>query len=76
MTTVGLPELRSQTHDLVRRAEAGERITIVVAGRPCAALLPVGAARWRAWDDVEDLFRGPVDPHWDEDRRLVDGFAD
>jgi len=72
MTTVGLRELRQDASDLVRRVEAGEEITISVAGRPSAVLVPVRPTRWRAWRDVEELFRGPADPDWEQDRDLID----
>jgi prevent-host-death family protein len=77
MTTVGLRELRQSASELVRRVEAGEEITVSVSGRPAAVLVPVSPTRWRAWEEVEDLFRGPADPDWDQDRDLVDqGLSD
>jgi prevent-host-death family protein len=72
METVGLRELRQDASELVRRVEAGEEITISVSGRPSAVLVPVRPTRWRAWAEVEDLFRGPADPDWEHDRDLVD----
>lgn len=72
MTTVGLRELRQDASELVRRVEAGEEITISVSGRPSAVLAPVRPTRWRTWREVEDLFRGPADPDWAQDRALVD----
>lgn len=72
MTTVGLRELRQQASDLVRRVEAGEEVTITVAGRASARLVPASTRSWRSWSDVEELFSGPGDPSWDRDRELVD----
>lgn len=72
MSQVGLREMRQNASDLVRRAEAGERVTITVAGRPAAILGPVAPRVWRRWDDVADLFREPVDADWPADRDLVD----
>lgn len=72
MTTVGLRELRQQASDLVRRVEAGEEITITVAGRPSARLVPVAPATWRTWKDVADVFAGPDDPDWAGDRDRID----
>lgn len=72
MNTVGLRELRQRASELVRRAEAGEEVTITVAGRPSVRLVPVTPRSWRAWDDVAELFRGPADPDWERDRDLVD----
>ncbi len=70
MQTTGLRELRQQASALVRRAEAGERITVTISGRPVAVLGPVPARRaWRALADVPNLFTGGPDETWDEDRR-------
>ncbi|MGR7024800.1 type II toxin-antitoxin system Phd/YefM family antitoxin [Geodermatophilus sp. URMC 62] len=73
MTIVGLRELRQQASDLVRRVEAGEEVTITVAGRPSARLVPVAPHSWREWREVAELFDGPSDEAWDEDRERVDG---
>jgi prevent-host-death family protein len=72
VTTVGLRELRQQASELVRRVEAGEEVTITVAGRPSARLVPVAPRVWRGWDDVADLFGGPADPARERDRREFD----
>jgi prevent-host-death family protein len=72
MGEAGLRELRQNASDLVRRAEAGEQVTITVAGRPAAVLGPVSPRAWRRWDDVAEIFAGPGDPDWTSDRELVD----
>jgi prevent-host-death family protein len=72
MTTVGLRELRQQASELVRRAEAGEEVTITVAGRASVRLVPVARRSWRTFDEVADVFRGPADPDWESDRDLID----
>lgn len=66
--TVGLRELRQNASDLVRRVEEGEEITITVAGRPGARLVPAAPLAWRQWSEVAELFAGPADPAWDADR--------
>jgi prevent-host-death family protein len=77
MNEVGLREMRQNASDLVRRAEAGEKVTITVAGRPAAVLGPVTPRAWRRWDEVSDIFREPVDAEWEADRaRLDDSPAD
>jgi prevent-host-death family protein len=48
--------MRQNASDLVRRAEAGEQVTITVAGRPAAVLGPVSPRAWRRWEDLADLF--------------------
>ena len=58
---VGLREMRQNASELVRRAEAGERLTVTVAGRAAAVLGPVAPRRWRQWDEISDLFRTSVD---------------
>ncbi|GAA0311318.1 type II toxin-antitoxin system prevent-host-death family antitoxin [Kineococcus aurantiacus] len=72
MTVVGLRELRQRASDLVRRVEAGEEVTITVAGRASARLVPATTRTWRSWPDVEELFSGPADPTWEQDRELID----
>ena len=69
---VGLREMRQNASDLVRRAQAGERVTITVAGRPAAVLGPVSSRAWREWDDLAGVFDQPTDPEWAHDRDLLD----
>ena len=73
MEEVGLREVRQNASELVRRAQAGERLTITVSGRPAASLGPVGVASWVTWEAVAEVFVGPGDPDWDTDRDRVDG---
>lgn len=54
MSEVGLRELRQNTGDLVRRAEAGEQVVITVAGCPAAVLGPVRPRSPRPRDDVPE----------------------
>ena len=72
MITVGLRELRQQASDLVRRAEAGESVTITVSGRPSVRLMPVEPRAWRRWEDLSELFSGRADPTWEHDLRALD----
>ena len=71
MEVVGLRELRQNASDLVRRVEEGEEITITVAGRPGARLVPAVPRAWRRWVEVAELFAGPADPAWDGDREAI-----
>jgi prevent-host-death family protein len=74
---VGLRELRQNASDLIRRVEEGEEITITVAGRPGARLVPATPRVWRRWTDVAELFAGPADPSWDLDRgEIAHGVRD
>jgi prevent-host-death family protein len=47
MATIPQKELRNNIGEVLRRAEAGEELTITVSGRPVARLtpLPMGADR-------------------------------
>lgn len=77
MNEVGLREVRQNASELVRRAQAGERVTITVSGRPAAQLGPVDVQSWVPWATVADVFAGPGDPDWSTDRdRLDDGPRD
>lgn len=69
---MGLRELRQGASELVRRAEAGERVTVTVSGRPAAELGPIAPRRWRRWEEIAGLFRTPVDPALTDDRGRID----
>lgn len=73
---MGLRELRQDASELVRRVEAGEEITVTVAGRPTARLVAIAPRRWRRWDDVSELFGGPGDDRWDADRDRIEHSLD
>lgn len=73
MYEVGLREMRQNASDLVRRAQAGEHVTITVAGRAAAVLGPVSPRTWRQWDDLADVFDQPADPEWAGERDILDG---
>lgn len=64
--------MRQNASELVRRAQAGEQLTITVAGRPAAVLGPVSPRAWRSWDDLADIFAVPADEDWERDRDHVD----
>jgi prevent-host-death family protein len=48
--------MRQNASELVRRAQAGEQVTITVTGRPAAVLGPVRSRTWRRWDDIAAVF--------------------
>ncbi len=73
MSDMGLRELRQNASELVRRAQAGERMTITVSGRPAASLGPVEVASWVSWETIADVFSSPGDPEWQGDRERLDG---
>lgn len=65
--------MRQHASELVRRAGAGEQLTITVAGRPAAVLGPVNSRVWRHWDDLAEIFSQSEDAQWATDRELLDG---
>jgi prevent-host-death family protein len=69
--SIGLRELRQNASELVRRAERGEVIVVTVSGRPVAQLGPLARGRWRRIEDVAEIFDGPADPTWTQDRELL-----
>ena len=54
MASVPSRELRNDTSGVLRRVEAGERVTVTVNGRPVAELVPVQRSR-RSWIRREEL---------------------
>jgi prevent-host-death family protein len=73
MTTIPQRELRNNVSEILRRAEAGERFTITVAGRRVAELGPPAAQQPGATFDQlrEILAKNPVDPEWAEELRRM-----
>ncbi|MFF0264790.1 type II toxin-antitoxin system Phd/YefM family antitoxin [Kribbella sp. NPDC004536] len=72
MATVDVRELQQRTCELLRRAEAGEQLTITIAGRPAATLGPVKPGPWRPFDEVATALRPHPDTDWTTDRDLID----
>jgi prevent-host-death family protein len=64
MSEVASRELRNNTRALLEQVEAGEHVTITVAGRPVAELRPVGGRpRWMTRDRfVRSVLRYQADP--------------
>jgi prevent-host-death family protein len=59
MATIPQKELRNHVGAVLRRAEAGERITITVAGRPVAQLGPTERRQWVTGADLRTIWRTP-----------------
>ncbi len=73
MTTIPQRELRNNVSDVLRRAEAGERFTITVDGRPVAELGPRPAEVGHGADTWAALVAlGPDDDWAAELRRMRD----
>jgi prevent-host-death family protein len=62
MPVIPQKELRNQVGDVLRRAEAGERFTITVSGRPVAELGPLRRDAWVPAARLADLWALPSDP--------------
>jgi prevent-host-death family protein len=52
-------ELRNNVGQVLRRAEAGERITITVAGRPVAELGPAEPRHWVSGRSLRAVWQTP-----------------
>jgi prevent-host-death family protein len=73
VATIPQKELRNNVAEILRRAEAGEKFTITVSGRPVAQL---GPARTRQWVDsatLQDLWEAPSDPTLMKDLESMGG---
>jgi prevent-host-death family protein len=62
VATVPQKELRNNIGAVLRRAEAGEEITITVSGRPVAQLGPARTRQWVPSAQLTDLWAAPFDP--------------
>jgi prevent-host-death family protein len=62
MATIPQKELRNKVGEVLRRAEAGEEITITVSGRPVAQLGPVRTRQWVDDSVLGELAKLPPDP--------------
>lgn len=60
MATIPQKELRNNIGEVLRRAEAGEEITITVAGREVARLGPTGRRQWVAGAALGAVWRTPA----------------
>jgi prevent-host-death family protein len=71
VTTIPQKELRNNVAEVLRRAEAGEEITITVAGRPVATLGPTRHRRWVSGPALRAIWRTPAPRTLGED---LNGF--
>jgi prevent-host-death family protein len=62
MATIPQKELRNHVSEVLRRAEAGEELTITVAGRPVAQLGPTGRRRWVGGPALHAIWRTQASP--------------
>lgn len=74
-------QLRDEMDETLRRVEAGEEITVTVAGRPVAELSPLRRHRWVSGPALARLWARPAPRTPGEDLErfpagLVDPFAE
>jgi prevent-host-death family protein len=60
MATIPQKELRNNVGEVLRRAEAGEQLTITVAGRPVATLGPVRRRQWVSGAELARVWATPA----------------
>jgi prevent-host-death family protein len=73
MVTIAQKELRNKVGEVLRRAEAGEEITITVSGRPVAQLGPARTRQWAAAGQLSELWNAPADPTLERDLERLGG---
>jgi prevent-host-death family protein len=73
MATIPQKELRNQVGEVLRRAEAGEEITITVSGRPVAQLGPARTRQWVPASQLRELWSSPADPTLEKDLEQMGG---
>ena len=75
MVLIPQKELRNNVGAVLRRAEAGEELTITVAGRPVARLGPVERSRWVSGPKLAAIWATPA-PHADDIPDLAGDLVD
>jgi prevent-host-death family protein len=72
MPEIPQKKLRNEVGEILRRAEAGERFTITVSGRPVAELGPLRSRTWVDSSVLKELAKLPVDEKLADDIREFD----
>jgi len=73
VATIPQKELRNNVAEVLRRAEAGEELTITVSGRPVAQLGPARTRQWVPSAHLADLWGAPADPTLEQDLEALGG---
>lgn len=73
MATIPQKELRNHVAEVLRRAEAGEELTITVSGRPVAALGPARNRSWVPSSRLAELWMAPPDRTFEADLEKMGG---
>jgi prevent-host-death family protein len=70
-------DLRDNVADVLRRGEAGEQLTITVAGQPVAQLEPVRRPGWVSGPELSKVWKTPAPETLAEDlERFPGGTVD
>lgn len=72
MDVIPQKELRNHIGEVLRRVEAGEHLTVTVAGRPVAELRPTGRRRWVSGAVLARVWQGPPPREMDADLGRLD----
>ena len=65
--TLPQKELRNQVSEVLRRVEAGETLTITVAGREVAEMRPIRKQRWVSGSTLHRVWQGPAPQQLERD---------
>lgn len=77
MDVIPQKELRNHIGEVLRRVEAGETLTVTVAGRPVAELSPTARRRWVSGTGLARIWEGPAPREVEDDlARLDAGLVD
>jgi prevent-host-death family protein len=80
VATIPQKELRNNVGEVLRRAEAGEELTVTVSGRPVARLGPLRRRQWVGGPALQRVWETPPPETLDADlaklpAHIVDAFA-
>ncbi len=73
MASIPQKELRNNVGEVLRRAEAGEHLTITVSGRAVAELGPVRTRQWVPSRQLTDLWATATDVTLEADLEQLGG---
>ena len=73
MATIPQKELRSNLDEVLRRAEAGEEFTVMVAGRPVARLGPARPSQWVSGPGLQRIWETPASKTLEDDLARLPG---
>jgi prevent-host-death family protein len=72
MATIPQKELRNASGEILRRAEAGETITVTVSGRPVAQIGPIARRHWVPSAQLAPIWQTPSPQGLQDDLAGID----